>query len=300
MSAHKLMNVRPVFVGVPKNKRIPLRLRKCKRTVCAFVDVRKAFDVAWRDAVLVKLAESGITGSTWNVLDDLLTGTSAKVFVNGALSEPWAEAAGVRQGNVLGPLLFNVLFNGIASAVRGACPGVALGGPGSPRVTLLLYADDLVVLAESCEELQRALDAIGAWGARWRFSFGIGPDKTAVLVVGCRSPNFNFTLQGSQMPVVSEYRYLGVIFQSSQEWNKHADHLCEKSPRKFYQCLAWAETVACASDSAAVCSTHMCCRLCCMGPNSSAQVPSPLWIKSCDTGVAAYCSGLLGLPARRF
>ena len=70
---------------------------------------------------------------------------------------------------------------------------------------------------------------------------GIGPDKTAVLVVGCRSPNFNFTLQGSQVPVVSEYCYLGVIFQSSRKWNKHADHLCEKSRRKFYQCLAWAE-----------------------------------------------------------
>ena len=86
-----------------------LRLRKRKRTFCAFVDVRKALDVAWRDAALVKLAESGITGSTWNVLDDLLTGTSARVFVNGALSEPWAEAAGVRQGSVLGPLLFNIL-----------------------------------------------------------------------------------------------------------------------------------------------------------------------------------------------
>eukprot|EP00439_Symbiodinium_sp_Y106_P008157 s9111_g1.t1 len=40
-----------------------LKLRAGRRTFCAFVDVRKAFDVAWRDAVLLKLAEFGICGS---------------------------------------------------------------------------------------------------------------------------------------------------------------------------------------------------------------------------------------------
>ena len=39
-----------------------LRLRASRRTFCAFVDVRKAFDVAWRDAVLLKLASFGVTG----------------------------------------------------------------------------------------------------------------------------------------------------------------------------------------------------------------------------------------------
>ena len=218
-----------------------LRLRRRKRTFCAFVDVRKAFDVAWRNAVLVKLAELGITGATWRVLDDLLTDTSARVVVNGLLSQPWAETAGVRQGSVLGPLLFTILFNSISTSVRRACPGVTLGGPGTPKVTLLLYADDLVVLADRPSDVQRALDAIGAWGARWRFSFGIGPDKTAVLIVGCRARNFNFTLHDVPVPVVSEYCYLGVVFQSSRKWSMHGERLYANSNRKFHQFLTWAE-----------------------------------------------------------
>ncbi|CAE7350365.1 pol [Symbiodinium sp. CCMP2456] len=109
------------------------------------------------------------------------------------------------------------------------------------EVTLLLYADDLVVLAETRQELQRALDAIGAWGARWHFSFGIGPDKTAVLVVGNRSVDFHFSLQGSVVPVVSEYCYLGVVFQASRKWKKQTDRLLEKGVRKFHQSIAWAE-----------------------------------------------------------
>ena len=42
------------------------RLRRHKRTFGVFVDVREAFDIAWRN-VLVKLAEAGIIGSMWKV-----------------------------------------------------------------------------------------------------------------------------------------------------------------------------------------------------------------------------------------
>ena len=126
-----------------------LRLRGQRQTFCAFVGVRKAFDVVWRDAVLVKLAEAGVTGQLWSVVADLLTDTTARFSVNGSLSEPWSEQAEVRQGSVLGPLLFNFLFDGIAATIRATCHGVALGNePDAPRVTAWLYADDLVILAD--------------------------------------------------------------------------------------------------------------------------------------------------------
>ena len=93
----------------------------------------------------------------------------------------------------------------------------------------------MVVLADIQQDLQRALAAIGAWGARWRFSFGIGPDKTAVLVVGSRSSDFRVTFQGLDVPVVTEYCCLGVGFQASRKWRKRSDRLAAKSTRKFHQ-----------------------------------------------------------------
>ena len=222
-----------------------LRLRAGRRAFCALVDVRKAFDVAWRDAVLLKLAEFGISGALWSVIADLLSDTSARVIVNGSISASWPESAGVRQGSVLGPLLFNILSNSIADAIRTVCPGVSLStdrsAPVAPRVALLLYADDLVVLAEDAAQLQRALDAIGAWGSQWRFSFGIGPEKSAVMVVGSRSTDFRFVLQGSLLPCVRQYTYLGVTFEASRKWHKHAARLLDAGNRRFHQFLGWAE-----------------------------------------------------------
>ena len=102
--------------------------------VVASIDVRKAFDIAWRDAVLLKLIEMGVAGCTWSVIASRFTGTTARAVVNGFASSPWTEIAGVRQTSVLGPLL--------------------------------LCADDVVVLADSVVHLQRAWRAVGAWGTQ--------------------------------------------------------------------------------------------------------------------------------------
>ena len=55
---------------------------------------------------------------------------------------------------MLGPLLFAMLFNSVSATACRVCPGVTLGGPGTPKVTLLLYADDLVVLVDRPSDLQ--------------------------------------------------------------------------------------------------------------------------------------------------
>ena len=126
--------------------------------------------------------------------------------------------------------------------MRAACPGVALGNDGhAPRVTILMYADDVVILADSADHLQRALDVVGTWGTQWRFTFGIGPEKTAVMVVDSRSFDFHFSLQGNALPCVSSYTYLGVTFQTSRKWKLHVGRPLDKGNRKFHQFLGSAE-----------------------------------------------------------
>ena len=55
---------------------------------------------------------------------------------------------------------FNLLVNNLAAAIGRASPGVRLAPHSDLRFTCHLYADDLVILADSEADLQAALDAV--------------------------------------------------------------------------------------------------------------------------------------------
>ena len=85
--------------------------------------------------------------------------------------------------------------------------------PSDLLITSQHCADDIVLPAESEFNLQAALDAVTAWGHKWRFTLGISPTKSAVLVFGPRAivPSCSFTSAGALLPAVHEYTYLGVV-----------------------------------------------------------------------------------------
>ena len=221
-----------------------LRLSGARATFCAFLDLRKAYDVAWRSSVLFRLHQAGVRGRTWLLFHALLSGTCAHARINGRASPTWFSPNGVPQGSVLSPILFNLLVDSVADAVRRVNPGVFLPGS-SVAVSILLYADGVVILAPDADTLQMALDAATAWSRLWRFQFGIGPDKSAVVVFGRALAVPQFFLADQQLPLVSSYRYLGVIFSSGSSWQPHADHLIARGNRRLGALLGWAGMEIC-------------------------------------------------------
>ena len=101
----------------------------------------------------------------WALIAHFVHGTFSQVRCGSDLSEPWQDS-GIAQGRVLSPLLFNILVDGLARVVHDACPGVSLMGSWDSRFAGQLYADDLVVVADSAADLQTGLDAVSAWGFR--------------------------------------------------------------------------------------------------------------------------------------
>ena len=141
-----------------------LRLRRCEHTFVAFIDIEKAFD-SWVEATLVRLFDFGVTGRLWHLLANFLCGTLSQARLGGSVSSPWVDS-GIAQGRILSSLLFKLLIDSLAVTLRSAIPTF--------RHACQLCADDLVVLTASQADLQMALDAVYAWGVRWRFFFGIG------------------------------------------------------------------------------------------------------------------------------
>ncbi|CAE8590013.1 unnamed protein product, partial [Polarella glacialis] len=94
-----------------------LRLRAGLPTYCGFVDQKNAFGTTWVDAALCRLRRCGVDGATWLTVADLCSETQSRVQAYGGSSSAWNDE-GLGQGRVLSPLLFNLVVNGAAAAVR--------------------------------------------------------------------------------------------------------------------------------------------------------------------------------------
>lgn len=81
---------------------------------------------------------------------------------------------------------------------------------------ILMYADDISLACDTAEKLRVAVTTMDATFLRWGLT--ISTKKTKVLVVGmnaaAQAAESVITLRGDQLEVVSQFEYLGSVFNS--------------------------------------------------------------------------------------
>ena len=80
-----------------------------------------------------------------------------RVFSNGIKSEPFTNSLGVRQGECLSPFLFSMYLNDLEYELSIPNAGIDIG---YMKLMLLMYADDVVIFANSAESLQAEIDRL--------------------------------------------------------------------------------------------------------------------------------------------
>lgn len=149
-------------------------LEKNRELWMAFVDLEKAFDRVPREVLWWALREVGVEEHTISVIKTMYVGATTSVKVNGNESTAFEVKVGVHQGSVLSPLLFTIVLEALSNKFRGGLP------------MEMLYADDLILIAESEELLKKKVriwkEGMEAKGLRVNLA------KTKVLKcgVGCR------------------------------------------------------------------------------------------------------------------
>jgi len=135
----------------------------CKAGECnlpvwlALLDMRKAFDRILHETLFAGLRDFGVPKCYINLFRILYTNQYATV--NG--SSPFAILRGVKQGDVLSPLLFNVALDVALTRWKARLSTHGwLVTAGAERLTDIRYADDILCLAKSPLELQDMLQAL--------------------------------------------------------------------------------------------------------------------------------------------
>ena len=70
------------------------------------LDISKLFDKIWREGIIFKVKQNGISGELLNLFYDFLRNRNQRVILNGQVSTWTNVNAGVLQSSILGPLFF--------------------------------------------------------------------------------------------------------------------------------------------------------------------------------------------------
>ena len=139
---------------------ISSRMDQNKPTFVAFIDFAKSFDWVDRELLLYKLLRSSIDGPFYFAIKSLYTKTRSSIKVNDDLSNWFETKCGVRQGDVLSPTLFNIFINDLSTELNSLRIGITLG---DDRISHMLYADDLTLMAENENDLQTLINCVENW-----------------------------------------------------------------------------------------------------------------------------------------
>ena len=121
-------------------------LAKNKKLYFAFVDLEKAFDRVPRKVIWWAMRKLGIEEWIVRFVQAMYNNTRSRVRVNNTYSDEFGVKVGVHQGSVLSPLLFVIVLEALSCKFRTGTPWE------------LLYADDLVISAETEEGLKMKLN----------------------------------------------------------------------------------------------------------------------------------------------
>ena len=155
-----------------------------------------------------------------------------QVKLPGVLSNTGSVIAGVPQGGVISPTMFNVHVNDIEDCItRGML------------VPTCKYADDCsqyeLVSLGSNSHMQEAMNHLGGWAAKNKMELNAKKTKDMWISFKRSSPvPPPVSIGGTALERVTEFKLLGVNVQNDLKWNTHVSTIIKKVNKRIYHVRA--------------------------------------------------------------
>ena len=120
------------------------------------IDAEKAFDKIQHPFMIKTLQKVGVEGTYLNIIKAIYDKRTANIVLNGEKLKPFSLRSGTRQGCPLSPLVFNIVLEVLATAIREEkeIKGIQIG---KEEVKLSLFADDMILHIENPKDATRKL-----------------------------------------------------------------------------------------------------------------------------------------------
>jgi hypothetical protein len=205
------------------------RLSKKLPTYGCFVDFTKAFDSITHDLLWLKLIQYGVDGKILRTIKQMYAHSYSAVRLNGYMTDWFKTSLGVRQGDTLSTTLFSVYVNDLIYEIKSENHGVKYG---ELNVSILCYADDIILLSETEDGLQSMLNTLHSWCVKWRLT--VNKNKTQIIHFRKQnSPetNVSFKYGETLLNKVNQYRYLGLNLDYCMNYNTTVQTVVNASSR---------------------------------------------------------------------
>ena len=181
----------------------------------AFLDIQKAYDKAWLDAILYTLWTSGIRGRLWRILRLLNTDVTARIKTKYGLTRIIMMTDNIRQGGVLLVMGYAKMVDDMCETLTNSNRGTRYGHMSIPA---LLLMDDITLLADSPMEIQQ-MDTIHHQAMKYHVRFGA--NKCKVMPVNDDDRVLSWKLGPVQLETCTSYRYLGEVISRDCSLKEH-------------------------------------------------------------------------------
>ena len=189
-----------------------------QHVVSVFFDLESAYDMTWKYGILKDLHDFGLRCPLPLFISAFLDKLFFRVRVGNTVSGAREQKMGVPQGCFLSVTLFSVKINSIIEAI---CPGVDCSR----------YVDDFVICFRSRNmniierQLQQFLNKLQTWSEENGFKFSKSKTKCTYLCnIRGVQPDPELYLDKTKIEVVSEFKFLGVIFDKKLSFLPSSHH----------------------------------------------------------------------------
>ena len=191
----------------------------------------RKFDSVSRNSLLYKLTKTKIGGNFYKLIKSMYSCTKFRFKTDDKLGPERVSYRGVKQGDGLSPLLFNIFINDLCDSFDKDCKPVLIEDIG---INCLLYADDLLILSETEKGLQRCMSILEQYCNRWKLEVNL--DKTKAIIFNSRKKIFNTDIKYNNTPVeqVYSYQYLGVNISFTGNLKQASMDLSAKATKALF------------------------------------------------------------------